>query len=303
MKPMLACPGHEPFDDPAWCFEVKWDGYRCLAYLDRDNAHLLSRNGKPLLSVFPHLVDLRLALKTRRAIVDGEIVAFRDGKVSFSDLRQNPGSALFVAFDLLWVGDRLITGLPLGERKELLEKSLEPTALLSISETVAERGKAVFRSVVRLGLEGMMAKRMDSPYVPGERSCHWLKIKHSKEDNFWVLGYAASPGRRAGSILVAGRGSKPRDESPKTGVSWDIVGRVSSGLDRTAEEELLKRVRPLPESHLRAFQKMQSCEKALKDLLRGIIPVVPFYGVRVSYTEVTPDGRLRHPVFKGFLDE
>jgi DNA ligase-1 len=281
---MLARTAPLPFDGDDWLFEVKWDGYRCLAYLTAEGTYLDSRNGKPLLHQFPGLLSVRDALRADQALLDGEIVALKDGRVDFSYLRAGPSRALFVAFDLLWLDGKSLLDVPLEKRKEVLKGAMEWGESALLSETVEREGKALFSWARERDLEGVMAKRKGSLYYPGERSGDWLKIKNLHEGTFWVVGYMPSPGRVLGSLVVARRAAG----------GYEIVGRVSSGLNRDYEKALIDALQPLEGSRP---------PKGLGNLpprpeLRRIRWVAPYYGVEVAYTEMTADGHLRHPVFK-----
>ena len=290
MSPMLAGRAEAPFDAEGWLFEVKWDGYRCLAYISSQGIYLDSRNGKPLLPKFPELEPIRNAVKASEALLDGEVVAFRAGKVDFSYLRSGASGVALAVFDLLWLDGKPLLEVPLLERRERLRDVVvwggeQP---LFLSEAVEGQGKALYEWACRRGLEGIMAKRADSPYLPGRRSDCWLKIKNLREGRFWVVGFAPSPGRRLGSLVLA----------QKEGEAYRIVGRVSSGLDVDCERRLLAALCPL------AVPAPPDSVEGLptKRETRLIQWVKPFFGVLVSYTEMTPYGRLRHPVLREVLD-
>ncbi|QUL98890.1 MAG: ATP-dependent DNA ligase [Candidatus Fermentithermobacillus carboniphilus] len=288
IDPMLAQTATGPFDDENYLFEVKWDGYRCLAYLTPHRVYLRSRNGLALLPRFPVLVTLssNLAGETTRALIDGEIVAFHDGKVDFSYLKTQPEGVTFVAFDILYVDERPLFAVPLCRRREILKTVVREGGRLIFSEAVPENGTAVFRWVKEQGLEGMMAKRKDSLYHPGERTRDWLKIKNTREGEFWVVGYLPSPGRRIGSLVLA----QPEDGK------FHILGRVSSGLDHGLEEVLLSILgQGLPGPDPRIQEKLKRSEA------QKVRWVKPYFGVSVQYTEITSDGKLRHPVLRGLL--
>ncbi|HHW27872.1 MAG TPA: hypothetical protein GXX23_11155 [Firmicutes bacterium] len=301
--PMLATPGGEPFSDEAWSFEVKWDGYRSLAYLTRGQCYLDSRNQKPLLPRFPGLSGMWRGLNAQSALIDGEIVAFRDGRVDFSHLRTEPQDVVFVAFDLLYVDGKLLLDEPLSERQALLEGVYSWGKDVFRSETVSGQGEALFEWVRERGLEGMMAKRKDSFYTPGKRSKDWIKVKNVQEGRFWVVGYMPGAGRTVGSLVVA------REKDGRL----DIVGRVSSGLNSRYEKFFLENLTPIDAAavdtgHVDAGSdlvapRVEAVRKPVfGDLTRAEIKTIrwvrPFYGVEVQYTEITPDGRLRHPVFR-----
>lgn len=280
LSPMLASSGDTPFSDDSWSFELKWDGYRCLAYLRGDGCYLDSRNGKPLLSKFPRLKEMHRGLSACSALLDGEIVAFRDGKVDFSYLRTEPDDVVFVAFDLLYLDGGLLIYEPLSKRQALLEGVYSWGKTVSRSEAVSGQGESLYEWVRERGMEGVVAKRKDSLYTPGKRSKDWIKVKNVQEGRFWVVGYMPGAGRKVGSLVVA----------RETDGRLTVVGRVSSGLNRRYEEFFRNKLKPI--DAIAVFHDLTRAE------MKTIRWVKPFYGVEVHYTEMTPDGRLRHPVLR-----
>jgi DNA ligase D-like protein (predicted ligase) len=289
VKPMLATVAKEPFDDDAWTFEIKLDGYRCLAYVTKDECYLDSRNGKPLLPRFPRLSAMSAGLRASSALLDGEIVAVKDGKVDFSYLRTEPAAVSFVAFDLLHLDGRDLLTTPLKRRVALLRDVYSWDHLVTLSQSTVGQGKALFGFAKDRDLEGIIAKDLDSLYFPGARTKDWLKIKNTKEDCFLVVGFLPSSGRRLGSLLIA----KENDGY------LEVVGRVGSGLNHQHEKALLRVLRAVdaPAQTIAASAGLTRSES------RCCQWVEPFYGVEVSYTEITPDGRLRHPVFRGLVSK
>jgi len=288
LRPMLATAHGEPFDDGEWLFELKWDGYRALAYVSGDEVYLDSRNLRPLLPQFPNLREISRAVRAGPVILDGEIVAMREGRVDFSYLRSGPRSVTFVVFDILYRGGCLLTDRKLVERKEELARAVCQEGPVVISQAVDGCGRALFDWVKEQGMEGIVAKRKDSVYRIGEETRDWLKVKNLREGRFWVLGYARSPGRLLGSLVVA----------EKTGDGFLVVGRVSSGLNRDYEKRLLGVLETC------SFEDLISREGVIYNApsrkeTQTIRWVRPFFGVEVSYTEMTPDKKLRHPVFRG----
>jgi len=293
MRPMLAGVATVPFDSDDWLFEVKWDGYRCLAYLSDHGLYLDSRNGHPLLPQFPGLSALQSALEAKTALLDGEIVALKDGRVDFSRLRSGAESVVFIAFDILYLDGQLLLEAPLVRRRETLKGVMAWGGVAVLSEAIDGEGKALFSWARERDIEGVMAKRKGGLYYPGERRDEWLKIKNVREGVFWVVGYGPSPGRRLGSLLIA----------EKRGDGYVVVGKVSSGLNRYYEGLLLEVLGPLEAPAAGVRPDGARPPPGLRNLppkreLRGIRWVAPSCGVEVEYTELTPDGRLRHPVFK-----
>lgn len=288
MAPMLAGTAPSPFSGEDWLFEIKWDGYRCLAYVSPEEVYLDSRNGKPLLPQFPSLSSMPGSLRCREALLDGEIVAMKAGRVDFSHLRRGASPVLYVAFDLLWLDGRSLLEVPLCERKAELPACMTWGGVTLLSETVESEGDALFRWAKDQDLEGIMAKRRDSLYLPGQRTKDWLKIKNVHEGVFWIVGYLPSPGRKMGSLVLA----------EKVPEGFRMVGRVGSGLNREFEEELLRVLRPLGQEDPTARSFIRASPLPTKAETKRVTWVEPFFGVEVDYTEMTQDGHLRHPVFR-----
>lgn len=311
VSPMLAetCPG--PFDDSDWLYEIKWDGYRCLLYIKDSDIFLRSRNGNSLNSRFPRLESIVHSVRHSKAtnlIVDGEIVAFRNGSPSFSYLKANPDSAVYVAFDLVYLNGQFLIQMPLVKRRDLLLELFSWEGIISYSESHSGKGSVLFNFALERDLEGVMAKRKDSLYFPGKRTHNWLKIRNFKEEEFWVLGYLPSPGREIGSLVV-GREVQHKASSalsigtrlalPDTGskdMHFTVVGRVSSGLNTEMENEFLAAFGLLKDTKELCIQG-----KLPKNLLRSVRWIEPYFGVQVQYTEITPEGSLRHPVLRGIV--
>ena len=180
LAPMLATLVDQPFDDAGWSYEIKWDGYRALAYCKKDDVELRSRNDKSFDKYYPVLN----ALKEWKinALVDGELVVLNDkGESNFNKLQnwrsEADGSLIYYLFDLLWLDGRDLTGLPLSERRNLLQSIVPAEGIIRYSDSFETSGTKFFASAQKLGLEGIMAKRTDSLYVPGARTREWLKIK------------------------------------------------------------------------------------------------------------------------------
>ncbi|MBE3520009.1 MAG: hypothetical protein IMW97_06875 [Firmicutes bacterium] len=303
-RPMLAENAEAPFDDGSWFFEVKWDGYRCLLYLSRSgargDAYLLSRNGKDLGRYFPELLGLWKHLKGNCGVIDGEIVALVGGRPDFGALRRHEGVLCYVAFDILHFDGSTLTSVPFSLRRRRLESAVDFSGYLLLSEGVVGRGRDLFEIAKERDLEGIVAKFLESPYLPGKRSRYWLKVRNGKEKWFTVLGYRKAPGMRLGSLIV---GENAGDELV-------IRGAVSSGLGEEEEHRLLKLLEPLKNPlSFRAIQPLgepglvrredASCGNAVREKAYADVTwVVPNVRVLVSFTEMTAEGKLRHPVLR-----
>jgi ATP-dependent DNA ligase len=210
--PMLAAKAAGPFDSEQHLFEVKWDGIRCLAFIEHGRVRLQSRHLTEITLQFPELAGL--ARLPSGAVLDGELVVFQRGKPSLERIQRrallqnrariahlsHTTPASYIVFDLLFLKGKSLMAAPLNERREALNKlSLQkPSSGFSLSEGIVRSGSALYASVLRLGLEGMMAKRLDAPYLLGKRSRLWLKIKPGLKDRPCALSpehiYEYAPG-------------------------------------------------------------------------------------------------------------
>ncbi|MGB7131423.1 MAG: non-homologous end-joining DNA ligase, partial [Candidatus Sulfotelmatobacter sp.] len=216
--PMLATSIDKPFDGPDWLFEIKWDGYRAVAFIEGGKVRLVSRNQIELTHRYPELKDLPKAVKAKNAILDGEVVALdEEGRPSFSLMQQRTGfrpggkrgptntqvSVLYFAFDLLYLDGHDWRKVPLEARKEKLKSIIVPGDPLRYSDHYEQQGKALFELAREKGLEGIVAKKRDCPYQE-RRSSDWLKIKIRHRLECVIGGYTEPEGSRAhfGSVVL-----------------------------------------------------------------------------------------------------
>lgn len=271
---MLATSGPLP-TGPGWAYEVKWDGYRVLAAVENGRTTLRSRTGRDATKDYPEL-----ALDLPDALLDGEVVALVDGRPDFSALQLHSVAVTFVPFDLLHLGDRSLLDLPYDERRAQL------LALVPSTPPSFDDGPALLATTRAQGLEGVVAKRRDSRYFPGRRTEAWVKTKHVRRQSAVVVGWRAGEGRRTGSI-----GSLLLGVPGPGGLRY--AGRVGTGFTGKTlvllEERLAPLVRPDP---------------PVPDPPREpAVWVEPVLVVDVDFTDWTPDGRLRHPSYKGIRDD
>lgn len=284
VAPMLATLG-DPFDSADHVFELKWDGFRGLVFAD-DSLRISSRNQQDLLARFPDLTFLE-ALPPG-TLLDGEIVAIVDGKPDFQALGHGtPGRTLhYVAFDLLYEGGRSLMERPLIERRERLELVVAEAGVaeLIFSDGVVGAGRALFEQLEQQDVEGMVAKRLDSPYLPGKRSEDWVKAKVRRMAHCLILGYVVD-GRHLKSVVVA------MDD----GGVLRSVGRVGSGLDEARRRELqgLCNARARDEPLVEVPEADSWSEEA--------VWIEPGLYCTVSFSERTNTGNLRAPVFHGLI--
>ncbi len=272
-----------------WLFEMKYDGYRCLAAVNGESVRLYTRNGLDWTEQFRALVGPFQNLKLKSALIDGEICAFDEkGRTDFSTLKSvlsDGGRLEFFAFDLLQANGKDLTGLPLIERKAKLERLLagpgrdEP---IQYSSHVRQHGQAVLDALCRDGHEGVIAKRADAPYR-GERSKDWLKIKCSKRQEFVIGGWSPSSKRRGFASLLLG--------------SWEggkliYRGRVGTGFNQDLLVEIDQKLK-------RLARKTSPFDAVPDERARDANWVRPDLVAEIGFTEFTPDGVLRHPSFIG----
>src|SRR5688572_7085764 len=189
LEPMLATLVNEPVEEPGWIYEIKWDGYRAISYLNKGKVNILSQNNKSFDEKF---YPIHQALKKWKidAVVDGEIVVVNEqGMPDFGDLQlwrsEADGQLAYFIFDILWLEGKNLMDLPLAKRAEILKAVVpEEHETIRRSEQFNTPGKDFFLMADRMGLEGIFAKKLDSIYTPGKRSKHWLKIKTEKRQEF-----------------------------------------------------------------------------------------------------------------------
>lgn len=276
---MLATPWPHPFDDEGWWFELKWDGYRCLA-TGGTRTRLRSRRGLDLADRFPDVASIPIP---EGWTLDGEIVVLDpEGRPDFS-LLQAGGRATYVAFDLLDGPDSTFIDRPFEDRRDRLV-SLDLDRRIVVTEPVAGEGVALYDAVAAQGLEGIVAKRSGSRYLPGRRSPDWRKIANRNVIRAVVGGWLPGEGGRSstfGSLLVGlWRGDALR---------W--VGAVGSGFSDAQLGPIMEALREL-ERPSPPFEDVSAVPAGARWVDPGLV-------IAVEYKEWTRDDRLRAPVYKG----
>jgi bifunctional non-homologous end joining protein LigD len=299
-EPMLPTLSREIFQHADWLYEPKLDGYRVLAFLDNGRVHLRSRSGQAYEDRYPEVVRALAAEPLEQAILDGEVVAVdSDGRMSFQRLQNraaDPNAVLkYFVFDLLYLEGYDLRGVQLAQRKDLLHAVLAP--LGGVEEvTTFDDGRQLFQAAQQQGLEGVVAKRRDSLYEPGQRVRTWLKIKTSLSDEFVVVGYTLGAGRRAqtlGSLILGTHDADGR---------LRYAGHVGTGFDERSLADMLARLSPLRRSTSpldEAVPKGGAASRAGGPA----VWVEPRVVVEIKFSERTDDLRLRHPVFLRVRDD
>ena len=303
IKPMLATLVDEPFDSDDWEYEVKWDGYRALTFKNEKNTFLLSRNEKSFADKFYPVIEA-LGDWDDQMVVDGEVVAMgKDGLPSFNILQNwksdEDGELQYYVFDILWYKGKSLMGLTLTDRKAILEAIIpkdHPTIKLSDSLNVA--GTTLFKQVSKMGLEGIMAKRSNSPYIAGDRSKHWLKIKAQKRQEVIIGGYTKNEGSsKAFSSLLLG---------VFEGKDFKYVGKAGTGFKEKEQKELLQLFKPLIRN-TSAFKEKPDVEKPSRFRPNppnaDVVWLKPELVCEIHYTEITESGVFRHPAFIALRDD
>jgi len=291
-KPMLAQTGHGPFNSKDWIFEVKWDGIRAISYINEEYS-LRTRNDKEIKYNFPELEELKTLAKN--VVLDGEIIVTHEGKTDFQTVierskltsprdiefmaRQNP--ATYVVFDLLEKDGKPVTNLPLIERKKILQETLKEGKHVFLSVFIEENGELYYHEALKKGVEGVMAKKKDSPYTPGFRSENWLKIKKLQACDCVIFGYTEGQGKRKTGFGALILGLYDKDKPV-------YVGKVGTGFSEETMSGLME-----------TFQKLISSEPTLEkvEVAEQVTWLKPKLVAEIIYQVVTKDGRLRMPRF------
>lgn len=286
----------DPFDSQDYTYEIKWDGYRCLVFLDTQTK-LQSRNLKDISAVFPELTKIHLYLKKPGTILDGEIIALRNGKPSFLQLQKRGQlrnetqirhavkgiPVVYVVFDLLYLKYQSILNEPIETRRILLAENLKTIDNVIVADFIDDQGIAYFKSISKLGLEGVIAKKKRSLYLPGKRTETWLKFKRKRIGNFIICGYRYHPTSR--SIL----------RSIILGAYFDekltFFGMVGTGFSHQELGIMIKELERI-KTDLCPFIGLNNLP------FKDVVWTEPIVVCEVEYLELTDDGILRHPSFK-----
>jgi bifunctional non-homologous end joining protein LigD len=304
MRPMLATPGRLPPDDGAWAYEFKWDGMRVLIWVDGGRPRAVSRNGHDITGSFPELRAFGESMGSHQALFDGELVTLgADGRPSFAQLqhRMHAGSPAnvrkaaaahpvsLVIFDLLHLDGGSLLELDYDHRRAALDRlGIAAPGWAVTPSFTADDGNRVFRTAVDLGMEGVVAKRRTSTYQAGRRSGDWIKVKNQHMQEVVIGGFTEGNGSRRGEFgaLLVGLPSGGRRR-------LTFVGKVGTGFSDRTRVELA--------SDLQAMARDTSPfdDRLPAAVERNATWVTPRLVGEVRYSEWTPDGHLRHPVWRG----
>ena len=287
IAPMLIAQMQEPFDDPEWIYELKLDGCRCIAYLEKDRVILRNKRNMELLPRFVELKDI-YQQATDRCILDGELVVMVGGVPDFYELQKRTMltnrtkieleaarlPASFVAYDILQVGNKVLLDTPLIERKQRLQELIRENERMAVSRHIPEKGKQLFQLTVKKELEGVVAKRASSLYFQGKRTKDWIKFKRMADMDFIICGY------QLGKVTSLVLGEYLNGE-------LKYAGTISWGVRREVVKALKKGCCP--------FQNRPKIDGE-------VVWCKPERTCVVEYMPNTIDA-LRQPVFKGIRDD
>ena len=300
---MLATLVDAPFDDPDWVYEVKWDGYRALAFVEKGEVQLLSRNNKSFDEKFYPVYRILLEWKIN-CVVDGEIIVMNDKGISnFGDLQnwrsEADGELVFYVFDILWLDGKNLIDLPLIQRQAILKEIL-PTENDSVrlSKVFHASGTDFLKAAEKMGLEGIIAKKADSTYLINKRSKEWLKIKVNKRQEVVIAGFTKNENteKQFSSLLL---GVYENNQ-------LQYVGKVGTGFSDKKQKEMMVLFKPLIVEES-PFTNIPDVNKASR--FRPNPPqakatwLKPDLVCEVAFTEVTSDGVFRHPSFQGMRED
>ena len=303
VHPMLATPAGKAFDDPDWLFEIKWDGYRAIAFIEDGRVRLVSRNQNDLTAQFPELGSLPQFVKAQRAILDGEIVALdEEGRPSFSLMQQRTGfqpgkrrlprregvRVVYYAFDLLYLDGMDLRHVALEQRKQLLQDRVENSEVIHFSDHYAEKGLELFEAARQRELEGIVAKKRSGSYEEN-RSRSWLKIKITQRQECVIGGYTPPEASREyfGALVLGLYDSQGR---------LIHVGQVGTGFDQETLRKMFDLLQPLKTKQNPFYGEIGGLRK-VHFVRPEIVAEIKF----AEWTHETAEGgvKLRAPVFMG----
>ena len=297
LGPMLPMPAAEPFDSAQYCFDVAWAGVRALASISRGEVRLWGRDLGDLTDRYPEVQALA-GLAPEETMVDGELIVSdpdgRPDRVALELRQQAPMVArvdqivppvTYVVYDLLYLRGRSMLKEPLERRRPRMSEAIKSSGRIYAVEPVAEDGLALFEAAREKGLEGVVAKRFDSPYRPGQRHPDWLQVDGVRKQDFAVLGFIPQAGPRLLEALIVG---------VFDGRTFRPVGKVVGGFDREASIRLRKSLDALPAA-------APPEEPRWND--ERICWTKPATAVSIKFSEWDPKGQLRFPIFNALRPE
>lgn len=302
IQPMLAKLVDEPFEKDEWLYEVKWDGFRTLAYIHNEKVNICSRNDKSFNERFYPLYEM-LQKWDINAVFDGEIVVInKKGMPDFGALQtwrsEADGQLAYYIFDILWMENYDLKEVDFKDRRKVLEAVVEENKMIKVSQTFNISGKEFFSLVDQMKLEGIIAKKTSSPYQEGKRTNNWLKIKAQRFQEAVIGGYTRNENtsKKFSSLLVG----------IFEGEEFISLATVGTGFTNKLQTEILKKLEPLkieecpfkqPPEYNKPSRFRPNPPKA------DVFWVKPEVVAEISYRTIAPDGSFRHPSFKGIRED
>src|SRR5581483_4969009 len=288
---MKAVLGKESFDNSEWIYEIKWDGYRAIAEIEKNKVQLNSRNNISYNQLFSPIVESLKVIK-QEMILDGEVVVVDEkGRAKFQLLQQykktRKGNLVYYVFDILSFDGHDLTGLSIVERKELLKKVLPQSSILKISEHIEKDGVQYYKAAKEQGIEGIIAKKIDSKYELGRRSNNWIKIKTKNRQEAIICGYTEPRGgRKLFGALVLG---------VYKGATLTYIGHTGGGFNGTSLFEVA--------SKMKVLKQKTSPFKNVPKTNTPVTWINPKLVCEVEFSEWTEDGVMRMPIFLGLRED
>jgi bifunctional non-homologous end joining protein LigD len=302
VPPMLATLIDKPFEEPGWIYEIKWDGYRAVALMNKGKVNLLSRNDKSFNEKF-YPVHKALEEWGINAVVDGEVVVLsQKGLANFGSLQnwrsEADGELIYYVFDIMWLEGKDLTQLALTDRREILKTVVPSEGIIRLSENFETNATGLLEEVAKLDMEGIMAKKADSTYTPGIRTKAWLKMKAQKRHEVVIGGYTQNEGSaKTFSSLLVGVYEENK---------LQYIGKIGTGFNDKMQKEILAKTKGL-EVAKPPFTEVPDVDKPSR--FRPNPPkakvtwLKPSLVCEVSYAELTGDGVMRHPSFEGLRED
>lgn len=295
IAPMAMTLADQPFSHKDWLYEVKWDGYRCMAFCSGNNVELKSRQNTNFNKRFS---EIREALQTfnLNAVLDGEIVCLNDdGRANFTALisGSNTGSIVYYIFDLLWWNGYDLQNTPLHERRKILKVLLPKSDIIRFSDHVAGKGVELFDLAQAHQIEGIVAKHKDSTYSPGARSKQWLKIKTAQVIPAVVAGYVIDRDTSSLSALIIGRQERKK---------YKYIGVVKAGVGPKTIKKILTKGQRTTRSIFSPIPKVNR-RGVFREPIKNpkVVWLKPQFKCEVKFLELDFTGEMRRASFKGLL--
>ncbi len=302
ISPMLGTLVSEPFDQPGWLYEIKWDGYRSLALSHKGKVELLSRNNKSFNEKFYPVYQAVLDWNID-AVIDGEICVVNDKGIAHFGSLQNwrseaDGELVYYVFDILWLDGHDLTRLSLVQRREILRPLVPASGIIRYSEAFESSATEFLAVAAEMGMEGVMAKKADSIYVPGERTRDWLKLKANKRHEVVIGGFTINEDSpKLFSALLVG---------VYDGKRLHYTGKVGTGFNEKMQREMMQLFKPLitPKCPFTELPDVNKPSRFRPNPPHATVTwLKPKLVGEVSYAEITDDGVMRHPSFEGMRED